>query len=219
MLSHRVPGLVAAGCEPGLAIVEQTLKESCIGAMWVATSSASALTALDSGRAHLAAVHGSKRELDRLAGSRSLNRLHLANWRIGLGATKGTRTGWQSRALSVKVPVVQREDGARIQQAFKKALTTEQRMVAGPVAATHLEAAHRGLWAGIPALTFEPAARTLGLDFHPLATHVVEVWYPGEFDQDPSLVAALNLISSRRFARVLESIGGYDLANIGTRVA
>jgi DNA-binding XRE family transcriptional regulator len=81
-VSNVVPGLVVAGCEPGLAIVEQTLKESGIGAMWVATSSTSALTALDSGRAHLAAVHGSKRELDGLARPRSFNRLHLAGWRV-----------------------------------------------------------------------------------------------------------------------------------------
>ncbi len=219
LISKVMPGLVVAGCEPGLAIIEQSLRESGVGAMWVATSTDAALEAVDSGRAHAAAVHGNKRDLDRLARAKRLQRIHFATWRVGLSAGDGIATGWQRRALRGEMPVVQREDGATIQRVFKEFLETDSKSAPGPVAATHLEAANRGLWAGIPALTFEPAATSIGLDFHPLATHVVELWISPDFDDDPALVAALNLVSGRRFARSLEAIGGYDLEHIGTRVA
>lgn len=218
-ISRLAPGLVVAGCEPGLAIVEQTIRESGTGATWVATSTHSALESLDAGRAHAAVAHGKKSELDRMVQGRDVSRIRLARWRVGLAAPHGSKPGWQHRALEGRVAVAQREDGASIQQVFRESLDSPTGPVPGPLATTHLEAAHLALWAGIPALTFEPAARSLDLDFHPLATHVVEVWFPREFNDEPVLTAALNLITSERFSRSLMTVGGYDLSDLGKRVA
>ncbi len=218
-LTPLAPGLVVAGCEPGLGIVERLLREGGVGAMWVATSSKNALLALDEGRAHAAVVHGTKRQLRDRVANRNIERLHLATWRVGLSAGEDDAPGWQERALSGSNPVVQRESGAVVQRVFLDALSHANSRPPGPVADGHLESAQRGLWTGIPAVTFEPAAIAVDRPFHELAVHNAQIWIPHRFRGETSLTRAIDLMMGQRFGRHLEGIGGYDLSQVGTKVA
>jgi hypothetical protein len=187
--------------------------------MWVATSSQNALLAIDAGRAHAAVVHGTKPQLNERAKNLKIERIHLATWRVGLSAGDDDRPGWHERALSGSNPVVQRETGAVVQRVFLEALPELESHPSGPIVGGHLESAQLGLWTGLPAVTFEPAAIAVSRPFHALATHDAEIWIPHHFRGETSLTRAIDLMTGRRFGRQLEGIGGYDLSRVGAKVA
>ncbi len=216
VLASTAPGPVAAGCEPGLVVAEGLLRERGRGAVAVAASSATALEALRAGRVHVAVVHAPEpvppRDLD-------VVRFGLARWQVGLAGPADARGAWWRSALAGGVPVVQREPGAGVQQAFERALSPEASDVPGPRVATHLEAARRAITTGMPAVTIEPAALAFGAGFHALEVHRAEMWVRPEYLADPAVVELLDVIDGRRFRRRLEAVGGYDLADLGVRVA
>lgn len=212
------PGLVAAGCEPGLEVLERLLREAGMGAVTAPASTASALAALEAGRLHAAAVHGPTGSL-RARPSIDVERHRIARWQVGLAAPAGARDGWWEAVLAGRAPVVQREQGAGVQRALEEAAGAAPGSLAGPRVATHLEAARRAVLTGMAAVTIEPAARAVGAEFHPLETHEAELWVAAEWSRDRVVTEALDLLSGRRFQRRLASVGGYDLADCGTRVA
>lgn len=214
MLSSLTPGPVMIGCEPGLEVIEQDLREGGLGAIAVAASSSAAIRSLDEGRAHMAVVHAVN---DRMPpASPSIERFRLCSWRVGLAASPDSASGWVEDALSGQVEVIQREAGAGVQAAFERAVSTP---AAGPLSRGHIEAVKMALNTGMPAVTIEPAAIALGARFHPLEAHDAEVWVPHEWSGDRVVEAAMNEIAGDRFQRRLLGIGGYDLERIGSRAA
>lgn len=208
------PGPVMVGCEPGLEIIEQDLREARRGAVAVTASTRSARSALEAGRAHLAVIHGTAEDLP--APSQGIQRIRLCSWRVGLAAPEDAQKGWPLAALDGAIPVIQRESGAGVQAAFERASNGP---VAGPHSTGHIEAVKMALVTGMPAVTIEPAAIALGASFHALETHDAEVWVSGQFTGDPAVEAVVDEISSERFQSVLAAIGGYDLGRIGSRAA
>jgi molybdate-binding protein len=83
----------------------------------------------------------------------------------------------------------------------------------------HVVAARLGLATGQPAVTIEPAARAVGASFHPLDRHVAELWVGSRWLGEQEAEDLLGLVTSSRFRRRLEAIGGYDLEGTGRRVA
>jgi DNA-binding XRE family transcriptional regulator/molybdate-binding protein len=214
---RRAPGLVIAGCEPGLEVLERLLRERGSGAISVATSSQSAIEALAAGRAHAAVVHGPD-GVNRESEDLDVDVFRFARWRVGLAATPDSPRSWWRGALSGDQKVIQRERGAGVQRAFDRA-TNKTGMIDGPVVGSHLEAAQLAMATGMPAVTIEPAALAVGASFHALETHEADIWIARQWSRSELVMDALDLIVDTRFRRRLESVGGYDLDDIGTRVA
>jgi DNA-binding XRE family transcriptional regulator len=209
-------GLVVAGCEPGLRLLEQLLREGGMAAISVGASSVSARAALAAGRTHAAVVHGPGES----QGGDDYARFGIARWRVGLAGAPDASSEWWSEALSGQVPVVQREPGAGVQHAFEAALAGHgMTFVAGPRVDGHVAAVSQTMIAGTPSVTIEPAAIAAGARFHALEVHTAELLVARDFVAEPAVAAALDTLASSRFQRRLEAVGGYDLGNCGVRVA
>lgn len=215
-LSGLGPGMVVVGCEPGLETIEVLLRQGGAGAIAVPGSSARALEALLGGRAHGAVVHGPVDGFQSPDPALGLHRFGLTRWQVGVALPDGIGEEWWARVVAGEVPVVQREAEAAAQQTFAGAIGVE---VPGPRVGGHVAAARHGLAAGLPAVTIEPAARAVGAGFHPLGWHRAELWVGRQWLDDRGVEAALMVISGSRFRRRLETVGGYDLEAIGSRVA
>jgi DNA-binding XRE family transcriptional regulator len=210
---RRAPGLVVVGCEPGLEALERILREGGTGAVAATGSSAAAVDALAGGRVHAAVVHGPAPADDRkLAGER----FTIARWRVGIAGPSDAAPGWWREALTGRVSVVQREEGAGVQRAF---LDAAHAAPPGPRVGTHLEAARFAVLAGMPAVTIEPAALAVGASFHALDVHEVQLWVARIHESEPVVADALEVLGSPRFQRRLAAVGGYDLAGLPARVA
>lgn len=217
-LGPQRAGLVVAGCEPGLEILEQLLREIGVGGLAAGGSSATALAALAGGRVHGAVVHGPDLDSTDPPAGLAVTRFRLTRWQVGLAAPPEAGRNWWKAALSGTEAVVQREQGARVQAAFEAALQGPG-PTPGPRVGTHLEAVRRSLATGLAAVTIEPAALALGAAFHPLEVHDTQLWIADEWMGEPSVTTALELLTGQRFSRRLLGIGGYDLDGCGTRAA
>lgn len=213
-LSSIAPGVVMVGCEPGLGVLEETLREGSRGGLSVTCSTGAAIRALREGRAHLAVVHGESPDESDAEGL-DVTRYHLCSWRVGL-AGPAEQSGWVDEALDGRVEVAQREEGAGVQLAFERAAP---RPVRGPLVGGHVEAARLAATTGMPAVTIEPAAVAFGADFHSLETHRAEVWVSRSWVGDSGVEAVMNEIVGERFRRRLAGVGAYDLSGIGGRAA
>ena len=211
-------GAVVAGCEPGLETLEHLLRQGGSGAVAVATSSGAALDALIAGRVHAAVVHGPAGALPEVPPDTAVVRFRLTGWRVGLGIPPdiGSPSWWQ-RVLDGELAVVQREPGAAVQRTFEEAVGAAT--TAGPRVGGHVGAARHGMAAGLPAVTIEPAALAVGGGFHPLDRHEAQLWVGEQWKTERGVEQVMDLIASSRFRRRLETVGGYDLDRIGSRVA
>ena len=209
-------GLVIAGCEPGLEVLERLLRQTGAAAVSVTASSAAAIDALQHKRVHAAVVHGPA--LQRAAELADVVRIHLASWEVGLADSADAAEDWFDEALSGRVPVVQREAGAGVQTEFE---TRVDRVgpVPGPRAGSHLEAASRAVYGGIPAVTIEPAALAVGAEFRSFGFHETELWIDAEWRDDRVVTEALDVIADRRYQQRLRTVGGYDLSRFGSRLS
>ena len=213
------PGIVVGGCEPGLVLLERMLRERGAGAVAVSLTSAGALECLLAGRLHAAVVHGPRPDLVARAQGLAIARFQLARWQVGLAAGPGVVSGWWKQALTGKVPVVQREPGAGVQQTFRGAVPQSRKSVPGPMANSHIEASRWAIAMEIPAVTIEPAARAVGAMFHPIEVHTAELWVAQSWIDDDVFEAAMTILVGSRFRRQLASVGGYDLEGSGARAA
>ena len=209
-------GMVVAGCEPGLTVLEQILREGGMSAVAATSSSSAAASALAAGRLHAAVIHG--------PGDRSLPAgvdvavFQLARWEVGLAAHPDSDGDWVSGALSGRAPVIQREDGAGVQRAFIEALDPASGVVEGPRVSSHFAAARRAMVTGMPAVTIGPASIAAGALFHPLEVHDARMWVSPRWLQERLVIEALAAMSGARFQRRLRGVGGYDLTGSGARV-
>ncbi|MDJ0664883.1 MAG: helix-turn-helix domain-containing protein [Acidimicrobiia bacterium] len=210
-------GLVVAGCEPALDLLEDQLRRRGTSALSVMTSSRGAIAALQAGRVHAAVVHGpALARADEMAG---VARFRLASWEVGLADAVEAPSGWFDAALSGQSPVVQREPGAGVQQAFESAVHGDAARVPGPRVNSHHESAVHALYAGIPAVTIAPAAVAVGAQFVALDSHDTEVWIDPRWFDDRVVTEALDVLLGREFRATLARIGGYDLSAFGTKVS
>ncbi len=215
--AHLEPGLVVAGCEPGLHLLELTLRERGMGAVAVEASTAVARRALMEHRLHAAVVHG---PADQHPAARpGVVRFGLASWRVGLAMAPDAVTGWVAQAQRGETPVIQREAGAEVQRTFQEWLGASAAPLAGSYARSHLDAARRAVLTRLPAVTIEPAALAVGALFHPVDVHVAELWIDRRWLTELPVTSALDVVTSRRFQQRLSAVGGYDLTACGAAVA
>ncbi len=206
-------GLVVVGCDPALGMIADLAPPTRARILPVSASSGAARRALVAGRAHAAVVHavdpgGEEAGVD-------VERVTLARWRTGLAAPTGAGRALDD-ALAGRGPVVLREDGAEAQQAYVRALLAAGRAApVGPRAVGHLDAARRASETGLAAVTIEPVARALGLDFRALETHTVEVWTAAEATELPGARALGEVLASARFRARVARLAGYDPGPVG----
>lgn len=142
----------------------------------------------------------------------------LAGWRVGLAVGPGVRPDLH-RLAGGDLQVVRRDPGAEAWQALQRALRSHEVRASrrrGPLGTGHLGAARRVAYgAADVAVIMEAAARTYGLDFHPLEDHVAELRVARSFSDLPGTSALLELIASRPFRARLEALGGSDVSRTG----
>lgn len=218
MFGRARPGIVAAGCEPGLETMERILRRRGAAAVTVSSSTAASIRSLEAGRLHAAVVHGPLGEVPPVPDGLSVERFHLSRWLVGLAAIAGSPAGWWAGALSGEVPVVQREAGAGVQGAFERARGVSSLETPGPRVASHVESVRRALATGMPAVTIEPAAAALGAEFHPLEEHEAHVWVRKDASQGVA-EEAMTVLADDTFRAHLISVGGYDLSRCGEKVS
>ena len=208
-------GAVIVGCDPVLAIAEGLLEQAgdarIVG---VPATSGQALRALEEGRCHGALVHGPARSLRPPAGIR---RWHLARWRTGVASHPSLARPSVESLLAGEVPLVQRDAGAACQQAVERAV---RRLGAPPprprrTASGHLEAARAALEHDAAAVAIEPVAVAMGLDFHELEVHDVQLWVPEQWTGLAGIRALVDLLGTARFADRAGALPAYDLADTG----
>lgn len=207
------PGVVVAGCEPGLEVLERLLRERGVAALSVACSSAAAINALAGGRTHAAVVHADPTDLPEAPSA--VARFHMCRWRVGLAGPAEADRAWFATALGARAPIVQREPGAAVQAVLERTIG----MVQGPTVGTHLEAARLAVHTGTAAVTIEPAALSVGASFHPLETHAAQLWVGEEWLGLSAVETALAEMVGERFQQRLRGVGGYDLDGSGVRAA
>lgn len=208
-------GLVVAGCDPVLGLCGTLLARGGRRIVPVESTSAEAAAALSSGRVHAAIIHGPG---DRTrAVPEGVRCIHVARWRVGIGAAGRRADGLLEQALSGALDLIQRKETAASQHAFERAAARAGVPVppAGRRAASHIDAARRAAIAECAAITFEPAAHQHGLGFAPLETHVVELWVDRRWVDHPGARALCDLLASGAFRQRVAMVGGYDVTGSG----
>lgn len=208
-------GAVIAGCDPLLAVAEVLLERpDATRIVGVPTTSGRATEALAAGRCHAVLVHGPAGALRPPAGTR---RWHVASWRSGLASHPGLRGPSLEALLAGDVAVVARDPTAASQQAVDRAAQRLGIRAArsGRTAGGHLEAARLALESRAAAVTIEPVALGLGLRFHELEVHDVELWVPDRWLAQPGVRAFLDLLGTPRFLDRARALSGYDLSSTG----
>ena len=210
-------GAIVAGCDPVLGLAEGLLERAgdarIVG---VPATSGQALEALDAGRCHGALVHGPARAL-RAQARPGLRRWHVARWRSGVATHPGLSRPSLEALLAGAVPMVQRDRTAACQQAVERAA----RRLGGPRAAPsraaggHLDAARTALAQHGAAVTIEPVAVAVGLDFRELEVHDVELWVSAASAAASGICALLDLLGTARFRDRAGALPAYDLTDTG----
>jgi len=218
-LADLRPGLVVAGCEPGLHLLEGLLRQAGSAAVGVTLPSSAAAAALASGRVHAAVVHGPEDD-DAPRPPAGVARLHLARWAVGLAAPLDAPAGWADDVLGGRRPTVVRDPGAGVQHALERASAAiGGSVLAGGHAQTHVAAVRTALATGTAGVTIEPAALAVGAAFHALEVHAAQLWVAQDLLDDDAVVEALEVLAGNGFLARLERVGGYDLAGTGTWAA
>ncbi len=209
-------GAVIAGCDPLLRVAEGMLEAaSDRRVVAVSATSGQALAALAAGRCHAALVHGPAATLIPPPGIR---RWHVASWRSGIASHPRLSDPSLETLLGDDIGLIERDATAACQQAFGR---TVQRLgvVRTPpehVASSHVEATTRASSAETAAVTIEPVAAAMGLNFLALEEHDVELWVPDRWTTHPGVVAFLDLCGAPRFLDRASAMPAYDLTRIGT---
>jgi len=218
LFSGAAPGgAVVAGCDPVLAIAEGLLEQAG-GArvVGVPATSGQALEALGAGSCHGALVHGPARSLQARARP-GLRRWHVARWRSGIATHPGLARPGLEALLTGTIPLVQRDRTAACQQAVERAARRLGAPRAAPhrTAAGHLDAARMALERRGAAVTIEPVAVAVGLDFQELEVHDVELWVPDAWAGAPGIDALLGLLGTARFRDRAGALPAYDITDAG----
>lgn len=214
-------GLVIAGCDPMLGLLEALLHR-VTGDRLVAVhaSTGRSVEALADGRVHGIMVHGPVGRLP--VPPVAVARWHVARWRVGLAAVARSGVPSIEELVGRRVRVVQRDPGAASQRAFERALVAAGATgsdVSGPVGDGHVDVARRvAAGAGRVGVTMEAAARAFGLRFAALEEHEVELWIDERWRGLPAVDRLVELLDHPALTQRLAALGGYDLVNAGVAI-
>lgn len=205
-------GFAVAGCDPALGLAASFLPQRGASRLVaIPATSAAARRALADGRLHAALIHGPAREMG--APSEGVSRMKLARWRVGLAGRPGSKIEL-SLVAGGRTKLARLAAGAEAQKTLDRALLHHggSSKVTGPVASGHLDSARLVAYGAADlGVVMEPAARTFGLEFHPLEEHVVVLETYKRWAEHPGIRALAALFGSKTFRVRLGVVGGYDL--------
>lgn len=221
------PTLVVAGCDPALPLLATPLAllDPPVAFAWWPCSSAAALRLAREGLVHAAGVHTSGVNGQPLPDDAEV--VGFAAWREGLAirpVLKSAVTGLDSIAR-YGLRIVNREPGAearRLLDAERQRLGLDSADLPGysTRAAGHLQVAS-AVAAGLAdaGVASEPAARSYGLAFIPLAEERFSLVIPAAHAASREAQALLKVLASPWLLAQLASLPGYDAAACGDRAA
>lgn len=229
--------LLIAGCDPAVAILADWLarSRSPVAAISLGCSSKRALAALLAGRVHVAGVHlrdardgeYNLSPVRHALGKRHAALIHFGQWELGLAtaASNPLQIKCFADIERPKLRIVNREQGSGARAALDEELTKlglKTNRIAGyrNELGGHLEvAAAIASGQADAGVTIRVAAEAYGLDFVPIRVERYDLVIPGrEMDRAP-VVAMLDALNSRRFAREVSQLCGYDTTQMGQVVA
>lgn len=225
--------LLVAGCDPAVAILADWLarRRSPVAAISLACSSKRALAALLAGRVHAAGVHlrdarngeYNLSPVRHTLGKRHAVLIHFGQWELGLatGAGNPLKIRGFGDMERPKLRIANREQGSGARAAQDEELT-KLGLQADRIAGYGIElGGHLEVAAAIASnqadtgVTIRVAAEAYGLDFVAIRVERYDLVIPEpEMDSAP-VVAMLDALNSRRFAREVSQLCGYDTEQMG----
>ena len=229
--------LLIAGCDPAVAILADWLARarSPVAAISLGCSSKRALATLLAGRVHAAGVHlrdarDGKYNLSPVRhalGKRHAALIHFGQWELGLATVANNPLQIKSFAdiERPKLRIVNREQGSGARSALDEELT-KLGLKANRIAGYRNElGGHLEVAAAIASgqadvgVTIRVAAEAYGLDFISIRVERYDLVIPGRELECAPVVAMLDALNSRRFAREVSQLCGYDTTQMGQVVA
>jgi putative molybdopterin biosynthesis protein len=225
--------LLIAGCDPSVTLLADWLarRRDAVSAISLSCSSKQALAALLQGRVHAAGVHlrdakngeYNLAQVRRALGKRRAVLLSFGQWELGLATSAGNPLVIKSfddlQRPNLRIANRERGSGARatLDEELRRLglapnrITGYQNELAG-----HLEvAASVAAGQADVGVTIRVAANVYGLDFVALRMERYDLVIPeSEMDSVP-VVAMLDALSSRRFAREVSQLCAYDTERMG----
>ena len=231
--------LLIAGCDPAVAILADWLARarSPVTAISLGCSSKRALATLLAGRVHAAGVHlrdARNGEYNLSPVRHTFGKRHapvtlinFGQWELGLATAAHNPLKIRGFAdlERPKLRIVNRERGSGARAALDEDLAAHG-LKANRIAGYRYElGGHLEVAAAIASgqadvgVTIRVAARAYELDFVPTRVERYDLVIPGrEMDSAP-VVAMLDALNSRRFAREVSELCGYDTTRMGQVVA
>jgi molybdate-binding protein/DNA-binding XRE family transcriptional regulator len=226
--------LLVAGCDPGVSVLSRHVHAAGIELVLAHRNSSQALSLLKEGCVHIAGTHlrdeasaeSNLPEIGRLFPKNSVAVVAFAVWEEGIVTAAGNPK--EIRGIEdysrTDVSIVNREKGSgsrALLDAGLQRLKIAARNVRGydHLASGHLPAAWQ-VQAGAAdcCLATRAVARVFGLNFIPLVSERYDLVIRKSHLELPRIQNLLDTLSSLRFRRELEGLGGYDTRVAGQRV-
>ncbi len=229
--------LLMSGCDPAVTILVDWLarRRSPVHAVAIPCSSQAALRAVFDGRVHVAGVHLRDQKsgeynlapIQRTLGNRRTMVVNFARWELGLATAPGNPLAIRGFADLVRpgFRIVNREDGSGARAALDQALG-ELGIPSARIAGFDLEVGgHLEVAAAIATgqadagVTIRLGADAYGLHFIPHRDERYDLVFMEQDEGSMPIKAMLDALNSRRFAREIAQLCGYDTAQMGQVVS
>jgi molybdate-binding protein/DNA-binding XRE family transcriptional regulator len=228
--------VVLMGCAPAMGLLADRLnvRRGRGRFLWLGSSSARALEALDARRTHVAGVHlvdartgeANVADVKRQVRRDPVVLITLARWEVGLVTARGNpkhiRRVADLRRRGVRLVAREEGSGAHrlLERELGKANLPRDAAHSAPLKATgHLEVAQAvALGAADVGVATRDAAIGFDLGFVPLAEERYDLAIPLEGLRDARIQRLLDVMTSGELRRELSALG-YDTASSGDRVA
>ncbi len=226
--------VLVAGCDPGISVLARSAQRAGVELVLAHRNSSQALQLLKNGSIHIAGTHlrdeatgdSNMRAIGALFHDDSAAVISFAVWEEGIVTAMGNPKGIRGvEDLARKdVSIVNRELGAgsrKLLDAQLKRLGIRHTVVRGyrTLASGHLDAAWQ-VRSGVSDCCIAPGAvaRSLGLNFIPLATERYDLALRRRDLNDARIRVLIEALNRSSFRRELESFGGYDAREAGKQL-
>jgi len=226
----KTPTLIIAGCDPSVSIIASMIRDLGVRLIWIEAESIPALRALARGEIHVAGCNFK----DNVSGIYNLplvkelvpfpcTVVRFAMWRQGMMVTAGNPKSIKhiDDLAMPNVTIINRQSGAGSRGLLNRLMWEAkissddirgyERVAHGELATAEIVAA--GL--ADCGIGIEASARANELDFLTLNEEPYDLVIPNHFLELPAIQSLLELIKGRGFRRQIESLGGYDISQMG----